>query len=326
MLKKTSSIFFFCFISFVLAVSMGFASDGKVYEFKMGTTQPPESTTSIGAQKMADLVAEKTGGRVKISVYPAMQLGDPKTQAEGLKMGTLGSAWVSSAALSPFIPEMNVLSMPYLFKDRAHVARNLKGKLGEILAVAAEKQNVIVLGWAENGFRQISNNKRSVVKPEDLAGVKLRVYPTDLYIATFQNLGATVVPLSFSEVYLAMQTGAVNGQENAVDLVSANKFYEVQDYLTMSNHIYGDWAIAFNKRKFERLPKDLQEIVRQCAVEAADFQINLAAKREAEQKDFLRSKGMQVDEISSYEEWKSKVKPVYDKFGAKYADLLKLID
>jgi len=326
MLKKIVFNVLFCFISLILGVSFGFASDGKVYQFKMGTTQPPESITTIGAQKMADLVAEKTGGRVKISVYPSMQLGDPKAQAEGLKMGTMDSAWASSAALSPFIPEMNVLSMPYLFKDRAHVARNLNGKAGKMLATAAEKQNVIILGWGENGFRQISNNKKPVVKPDDLSGVKLRVYPTDLYIATFQSLGATVVPLSLSELYIAMQTGAVDGQENAVDLVSSNKFYEVQKYLTMSNHIYGDWGIAFNLRKFKLLPKDLQEIVRQCAVEAAEFQIKIAAEGEEKQKEFLKSKGMQIDEISSYEAWKSKVKPVFDKFGARYADILKVIN
>jgi tripartite ATP-independent transporter DctP family solute receptor len=300
--------------------------DAKAFEFKMGTTQPVDNTTTIGANKFADLVKEKTGGRVKITVYPAMQLGDPKTQAEGLRMGTLDSAWVSTAAMAPFIPEMGAISFPYLFKDRNHVAKALNGKAGEMLGVAAEKVGIRILGWGENGYRQISNSKRSVVKPADLSGLKIRVYPIDVYISTFENLGAVVIPLSLSELYTAMQTGAVDGQENAVDLVASNKFYEVQKFLTMSNHIYGDWAIAFNTRRFNTLPKDLQEPVAQAAREAGAFQIKLATDSENEKLAVLKQKGMKVDQISSYDEWRNKVKPVYDKFGAKYRDILKAID
>jgi TRAP-type transport system periplasmic protein len=292
----------------------------------MGTTQAVDNTTTIGANKMADLVKEKTGGRVKITVYPAMQLGDPKTQAEGLRMGTLDSAWVSSAALAPFISDMGAISFPYLFKDRTHVAAALNGKAGEMLGQAAEKTGIKILGWGENGYRQITNSKRPVVKPADLAGVKLRVYPIDIYISTFENLGAIVVPMSLSELYMAMQTSAVDGQENAVDLVTSYKFYEVQKYLTLSNHIYGDWAIAFNLRKWNTLPKDLQDIVTQCARETAVFQIKLATDTENEKLALLKQKGVRVDTISGYDEWLQKVKPVYDKFGSKYKDLLKAIE
>ena len=309
-----------------LAWTQSKTGDGKVFEFKMGTTQAVDNTTTIGANKMADLVKEKTGGRVKITVYPAMQLGDPKTQAEGLRMGTLDSAWVSTAAMAPFIPDMGAVSFPYLFKDRGHVAKALNGKAGEILGVAAEKVGIKILGWGENGYRQISNSKKSVVKPADLSGLKLRVYPIDIYVSTFENLGAIVIPLSLSELYTAMQTGAVDGQENAVDLVASNKFYEVQKYLTMSNHIYGDWAIAFNARKWGTLPKDLQDSVTQAAKETAIFQIKLATETENEKINMLKQKGMRIDPISSYDEWRNKVKPVYDKFGAKYRDILKAID
>ncbi len=318
-----------CFAVGFLVVSLMSSpgwSQPKVFEFKMGTTQAVDNTTTIGANKMADLVKEKTGGRVKITVYPAMQLGDPKTQAEGLRMGTLDSAWAASAALSPFIPEMGAVSFPYLFKDRNHDAKALNGKAGQMLSAAAEKTGVKVLGWGENGYRQITNSKRSVVKPADLSGVKLRVYPIDIYISTFENLGAVVVPMSLSELYTAMQTGAVDGQENAVDLVASYKFYEVQKYLTMSNHIYGDWAIAFNLRKWNTLPKDLQEIVAQCAKETAAFQIKLATDTENEKIAMLKQKGMRVDSISSFDEWRAKVKPVYDKFGAQYKDILKAIE
>jgi tripartite ATP-independent transporter DctP family solute receptor len=317
-------------VLFLSGASLGWAQsttgDGKVFEFKMGTTQAMDNTTTIGANKMADLVKEKTGGRVKITVYPAMQLGDPKTQAEGLRMGTLDSAWVASAALAPFIPDMGAISFPYLFKDRTHVGKALNGKAGEMLGMAAEKIGIKVLAWGENGYRQITNSKRPVVKPADLNGVKLRVYPIDIYISTFENLGAIVVPMSLSELYMAMQTGAVDGQENAVDLVTSYKFYEVQKYLTMSNHIYGDWAIAFNLRKWNTLPKDLQEIVTQCAKETAVFQIKLATDTENEKIALLKQKNVRIDPISGYDEWRLKVKPVYDKFGAKYKDLLKAID
>ncbi|HXX34550.1 MAG TPA: TRAP transporter substrate-binding protein, partial [Thermodesulfobacteriota bacterium] len=226
----------------------------------------------------------------------------------------------------PFIPEMGAVSFPYLFKDRSHVAKALNGKAGEMLEHAAEKVGIKVLGWGENGYRQISNSKKSVVKPADLSGLKIRVYPIDIYVSTFENLGAIVIPLSLSELYTAMQTGAVDGQENAVDLVASYKFYEVQKYLTMSNHIYGDWAIAFNMRKWNTLPKDLQDAVSQAAKETAVFQIKLATDTENEKIAMLKQKGMRVDPISSYEEWRNKVKPVYDKFGAKYRDILKAIE
>jgi TRAP-type transport system periplasmic protein len=327
-MKKRSAVgmaFVAGFLVLILTSSPGWAQP-KVFEFKMGTTQAVDSTTTIGANKMADLVKEKTGGRVKITVYPAMQLGDPKTQAEGIRMGTLDSAWAASAALAPFIPEMGAVSFPYLFKDRNHVAKALNGKAGEILNAAAEKAGIKVLGWAENGYRQITNSKKSVVKPGDLSGLKIRVYPIDIYVSTFENLGAIVVPLSMSELYTAMQTGAVDGQENSVDLVSSYKFYEVQKFITLSNHIYGDWAIAFNLRKWNALPKDLQVIVAQCARETAVFQIKLATDTENEKLAVLKQKGMMVDQISSYDEWRGKVKPVYDKFGAKYKDLLKVIE
>ena len=185
---------------------------------------------TLAAEEFAKKVAQKTGNAVQIDLFPAGQLGNDPKVMEGVKLGTIDMGMTGNPFFTSFSPELNVFDLPYLFRDFDHVYKVLDGPIGAEMRLHLEKHGFKVLGGLEIGFRNVTNNKRPIKTPDDLKGLKLRTTPNPAHLQAFRLLGADPVPMPFTEVYLALKTGAVDGQENPIAHIYASKFHEVQKY------------------------------------------------------------------------------------------------
>jgi TRAP-type transport system periplasmic protein len=221
---------------------------------KMGHNQPTESQFHAGAEKFAELVSEKTDGKVKIDVYHSSQLGDEGELAEGTKLGTVDISLVASGSVTKYYPRFSIFDLPFLFRDSEHVDKVLQGEVGELLAKEAEEQGGFkVMNYWESGFRHFLNSKQPLKSPEDLKGLKIRTPEWPVLISTTEALGANSVPMPFSELYMAAQHGVVDGQEGPVFAIKSSKMYEVQDYMVMDGHTYTSMLLIMNPTKFDGL-------------------------------------------------------------------------
>jgi TRAP-type transport system periplasmic protein len=206
---------------------------------KLGHNQPTESQFHAGAEKFAELVSEKTEGKVKVDVYHSSQLGDEGELAEGTKLGTVDMSLVASGSVTKYYPRFSIFDLPFLFRDSAHVDNVLQGEVGKLLAKEAEEQGGFkVMNYWESGFRHFLNSKKPLKSPEDLDGLKIRTPEWPVLISTTEALGANSVPMPFSELYMAAQHGVVDGQEGPVFAIKSSKMYEVQEYMVLDGHTY----------------------------------------------------------------------------------------
>ncbi len=190
------------------------------------------------SEQFAEIVSERTDGEITIEVYPSDQLGSQTQLVEGTLLGTNDMVLTSDAVLSNFVPDVGIINLPFIFRDADHVRTALDGEVGQDLSALVEKQGAVVVGWWENGFRHITNSRNPIETPDDIEGMKLRVPEGPVFISTFEALGANPTPISFGELYSALQLGVVDGQENPPAHILTQKFYEVQDYVSRTGHIY----------------------------------------------------------------------------------------
>ena len=234
-------------------------------EIKLGHVGEPGSLLEMTSQEFAKRANAKLGDKAKIVVFGSSQLGSDTEMMKKLKLGTIDLAQPSTV-VSSYVPSFGLFEMPYLVKDRAHMARIRDEIVYPKMVPDAEKAGYRIIGVWENGFRQITNSKHPIVKPEDLQGIKLRVPGGTWRVKMFKAYGANPTPLSFSEVFVALQTGAMDGQENPLAQIYSARFYEVQKYLSMTGHVYTpSYLIA--GASWGRLPADVQKIVADTARE-----------------------------------------------------------
>ena len=198
------------------------------------TTHPYQ----YGSEKLAELAKEYSNGTINIEIYPSSQIASGTKAVEFVQMGTLDIALCASTSMVNFVPETGVIDMPFLFKDKDEVFKILDGEVGQQLEAAAEAAGFVILGWADNGFKCVSNDVHPITCKADYAGLKIRVPETETFIKMYEALGAVPTAMAVGEVYTAIQTGVVSGQDNTVANFVKNKYYEIQSYLTVSNHIY----------------------------------------------------------------------------------------
>ena len=237
----------------------------------------PENPRAIAAQKFADLVKEKSGGKMTVQVAGAAQLGDDLTMLSALRTGTLDISINSQGPISSVLPELSALGLPYLFSTQAKAWEMLDGPIGQELGKKLEPKGLILLAWMDNGIRQISNNKRPITKPEDLKGVKLRTPADPSTVDMFQAMGASTQQINFSELYIALQQGVVDGQENPLVNIHAGKLHEVQKFISITNHKYESTPFVMSAITWNRLSADERKVVKEAAQEATVLQRNLAA-------------------------------------------------
>ena len=286
--------------------------------FKLATVTPDHHAYTKGAQEFARLVNEGTNGEVAIKVYGGGQLGKGERELlEGLQLGTIDMAVTATGPVSNFSEDMGVVDLPFLFTDNQHVDKVLDGPIGRSLLDGLEKANIKGLAFFENGFRNFTNSKRSLLKPQDFKGLKFRTMENPVHLASVRQLGAQAVPMSWGEVYTSLQTGVIDGQENPVAIVYAFKLSEVQKYLSLSGHFYSPAPLSMSLKKFKGLKPAYQKVIMDAALKAAAFERKLIRDNEAKQLAALKEQGMVVSEVDKAV-FINAMAPVYDEFGKKY--------
>jgi tripartite ATP-independent transporter DctP family solute receptor len=289
-------------VAFTLALSALLTTASTVLAettvLKLGNVQAPGVGVQKGLQHFADLVRERTGGAVEVRVFPASQLGTEQEILEGVQLGTIDMYEGSAAAVGRFLPQLEALACPFLWRSPEGMVQTVRGPVGEELSRALlEKRGmrILDLGWIF-GVRHLTTTRTPVKTPEDLKGLKIRVQPDAIYLATIRAMGASPTPIDAKEVYTSLQTGVVDGQENPISNIYQRKFHEVQKYLVLTGHITQDQVIIVNEAAYQRLTPEQQDVLARAAYEAGDFQNGLVAKAEAEDLGKLKAAGMAVIE------------------------------
>jgi tripartite ATP-independent transporter DctP family solute receptor len=263
---------------------------------KLGNVHQVDLPIQVGLKKYADLVAERTKNQIQIQVFPASQLGTEQELLEGVQLGTVHMFEGATGAVGRFLPELEAFAAPYIWRDVDHMLKAVRGPIGQTLAerlVKAKGIRILDMGWIW-GNRHLTTKAKAVYRPEDLKGMKIRVQPVGIYLDTIRAMGANPVPLDAKEVYLGLQTGVIDGQENPPSNIYNAKLYEVQKYVMLTGHILQNNAVAVGEKFFQTLSPAFQKALQEAAIEAGNFQNDLVLKQERVDLDRLKEKGMTV--------------------------------
>ncbi len=292
-------------------------------EIKFGHVGEPGSLFDLSAQEFAKRANEKLGSKAKVVVYGSSQLGGDSELLKKLKLGTIDLA-LPSTVMSSQIPAFGLFEMPYLVKDRAQMAKIRDQVVNPILVPMAEKAGYHIIAVWENGFRQITNSKRPINVPADLQGIKLRVPGGTWRVKMFKAYGANPSPLPFSEVFVALQTGVMDGEENPLAQIYPARFYEVQKYLSMTGHVYTP-AYVTAGASWSQLPADVRKILTDTAVEMQPVVYQIAAGLDQSLYQKLKDAGMQIN-AADKQAFIDASKPIYDEFAQEVPGGKELID
>lgn len=284
----------------------------------------PGNPKAEASLKFAELVAQKTNGRVKVEVGGSAQYGDDVESLTNMRLGTLAFSANSQGATSGVVPQFSVIGLPFLFRDLEHAYKVVDGPVGDKLTDLAKAKGLVVLAFWDNGIRHVSNSKRPITKPEDLAGIKLRTPPDPITMDIFTSLGANPGPLAFSELYIALQQGVFDGQENPLMNIYSSKLHEVQKYISLTGHKYETTPFLASKMIFNSLSKNDQKAVKEAAIEAGKFNRQMSITADAELRKKLAAAGVQINTVDS-SQFFAKTKPVYDKWAKQYPDLVSFV-
>jgi tripartite ATP-independent transporter DctP family solute receptor len=316
--------------SFATAVLAGVAMllagspAGAQVEIKLGHVGEPGSLFQVSADEFAKRANARLAGKAKVVVFGSSQLGSDKEMIQKLKLGTLDMA-LPSTVMSSEVDLFGVFEMPYLVKDRAHMGRIEKELFWPKLAPEADRKGLLVLAVWENGYRQITNSKRPIKVPADLKGIKLRVPEGKWRVKMFQAYGANPSPMKFSELFTALQTGVMDGQENPFTQIYSAKLQEVQKYLSLSNHVYTPAYLIVGKTHWNGLPADVRKVLEDTAKETQAFVYDYASKDDTALLAKLKQAGMQVNDVDQ-EAFVAASKPIYEEFGKEVPGAKEVID
>ncbi|MGX5219627.1 MULTISPECIES: TRAP transporter substrate-binding protein [Pseudomonas] len=269
-----------------------------------------------GAQKFADLVKEKSGGKMKVRLFAGGVLGGDLQTVSALQGATLDLTVLNSGILAAQVPEFALLDFPFLFNNTAEAQAVIDGPVGQELSKRLEGKGLKTLGYWDLGFRNLTNSKHPVAKWEDMAGLKIRVIQSPIYLETFKALGANPVPMPFPEVYTGLEQRTVDGQENPFTVIKGNKFNEVQKYLSVTQHIYNPQSFIIGEKSWAKLNPEEQAVIVDAAKEATAYQRKItAAAQDAAYAEL--SKDMQANAVTPAEmdRFREKVKPVIEQFS-----------
>jgi tripartite ATP-independent transporter DctP family solute receptor len=279
----------------LLAIT-GFAS-AQTIKLTLAHGNPPDNPRHIASIRFAETVKAKTNGRVEIQVAHSAQLGDDAAMVTALRSGTLDFSANSQGAVSSTVPEFAALGMPFLFADVQKAWTVMDGSIGKELGDKAAAKGMILLGLWDNGIRQMSNSKRPIKSPADMKGLKMRTPPDAVTVDIMQSMGADAQQIKFSELYVALQQGVVDGQENPLTNIASAKLYEVQKYISLSGHKYESTPCLMSKRTWDRMTPADQKVVTEAATEATQLQRRLNKEVDDKLVVELKAKGVQIDTI-----------------------------
>jgi TRAP-type transport system periplasmic protein len=294
----------------------------KEHVFKVGIGLSEDHPQAKALKFFAEQLAAKSGGKLTARVFASGSLGNDISMTSALRGGTLEMTVPDSSTLVSLVKPFGVLNLPFTFNNEKEADAVLDGPFGQKLLSMLPEKGLIGLGFWENGFRHVTNSRRPVQRAEDLSGLKLRVIQSPLFLDTFSALGANATPMPFTELYTAMEQGAVDGQENPAATILASKFYEVQKHMVLSRHMYSAWVLLMSKKTWDGLSAEEQKIVQEAAREATLYERKtIRAFSETALAD-LRKAGMQIAELPAAEQAKmrSKLQPVLAKFSKEFGE------
>ncbi|PKM88392.1 MAG: C4-dicarboxylate ABC transporter substrate-binding protein [Firmicutes bacterium HGW-Firmicutes-12] len=252
---------------------------------------------SLGILKFGEIVSEKTDGRITVQLFHSSQLGNERDMIEGMSMGSVDMAAVSSAPVSSFVPKIAVFDLPYLFTSREQAYKVMDGPIGAQFFQDLLEDKIIGLGWFENGFREITNSKRPINTPEDLKGIKIRVMESPVPIATFKAVGANATPMAWGEVFTALQQGTIDAQENPLPVIYTQKLYEVQKYLSLTDHFYAPALFLMSEATYNKMSPEDQKIIMEAAQEATIYERGVSKQQAEDYVSKCEEEGMIVNTV-----------------------------
>jgi len=281
---------------------------------RLAENHPQNYPTTLGDQKFADLVKERTDGRITIEVFHSAQLGEERAAIEQVQFGAIDFTRVSISPLAAFSPGLDALQMPYLYNSTDHMWKVLKGEIGDEMLASVEKDGFVGLAWYESGARSFYNSKRPIKTMADLKGLKIRVQESRLMVGLVESLGAVPTPMPFDEVYSALQTGVIDGAENNWPSYYSTSHYEVANYYTLDKHTQVPEILVASKMTMDSLSADDQQIIREAAKDSIDYQRQKWAEYVAESEKVIRANGNEITELSpaALAEFQKATRSLYD--------------
>jgi tripartite ATP-independent transporter DctP family solute receptor len=310
-------IFIKTLLATVALASMGLAS-AQERTLKFGLNSPEGHPAVVGMKKFKETVEAKSGGKIKVQLFLNGTLGSDQATLSALKGGTVEMAVMNSGILASEVKALEVFDFPFMFNNEKEADAIVDGPIGQKMHAALADKGIIGLSYWELGFRNITTGKRPLNKVDDIAGLKLRVIPNAINVDWVKALGANPTPLPFTEVYSAMEQGAIDGQENPVAVIAANKFWEVQKYVALTNHQYNPQSVIFSKKVWDTLSAADRAIIDEAADAATKAQREASRAALASNLELLKKNGMTVTQFPPAEvaKLRDKMKPVIDKHSA----------
>lgn len=307
----------------VLSAVLGTASTtAAAQNLVLGHGAASDNPRALAAERMASLAQEYSDGEISIQIQGSEQLGSDVQMIQQLQSGALGLTANSQGAMANFVPQANVFGLPFLFESPEAAWEVVDGPVGDKVAEIAEQRGLKVLAWWDNGFRQITNNRRAIESPEDLRGLRIRTPEDAMTISILERLGASPTPLAFGELYVALRQGAVDGQENPLVNIIASNLDEVQDHLAMVDYQYQTTPVLVGIMTWQRLSENAQEALLKSAEEARDYQRELMVAQNDELLEKIQEEGsMQVSFVDTVE-FRELTAPVYEHWQGRLGDIV----
>ena len=310
----------------VVALISGFGISVQAKEWKGWNTHKAGYPNTVALDKFAELLDKKSGGKMTLKMYHSATLGSQADAVEQVRLGALEIANFSLGFLGPIVPEANVVSLPFIFKDTDHAWRVLEGEAGDMIRAGLAKKGLVVLAWYDGGSRSFYNSKKPIHTPADLKGMKVRVMGNELYSGMIKALGGNPSPMPFAEVYQSLKLGVVDGAENNWPSYESTGHYEVAKYHSDSQHLIIPEIVAINIDVYNRLSKGDQETLKQAARESAVLQRELWKKREDASRDKVMAGGVRSNALADKGAFQAAMKPVYTKYLAENPMLRPLVE
>ncbi|QPF88255.1 TRAP transporter substrate-binding protein [Bradyrhizobium genosp. L] len=293
--------------------------------FKASDVQPPGYPTVVATESLGKKLADATNGRLSVQMFPSMQLGGEKETIEQTQIGAIQMLRVSAGSIGPIVDEINVINMPFLFKNTAHAEKMMDGPIGQELLdkiTANANANLVALCWMNSGARSLYNTKHSIKTIADVKGLKFRVIGNPIFIDMMNALGGNGVAMGYDQVFSALQTGVIDGAENNPPSYVFSNHYTVAKHFTLTEHLIVPELLVFSKRAWFALSADDQALIKKLAREAQMEERVLWNKYEQEAMEKAKVAGCEIVEIADKTPFQQAVKPVWDKYGPKYQDMI----
>lgn len=297
---------------------------GPVKVMKIGSVNAKSRALSQGLYKFEEYLEKETNGSIKVEVYTDGVLGDDRRTLEGLQIGSIQGTTVSTGPISAFVPSIGVFDLPFLFKDAETAYKVLDGAIGQEQLDALEGSGFIGLAYWENGWRHVSNSKREITTLEDMKGLKIRTMESPIHVDTWKALGTNPTPMSFSQLYTALEQKVVDGQENPLANVVSNKLDEVQKFITLDGHLYGASPFMVSKVFWDTLSDDEKAAVKKVAIMVRDEERKMAQAEDKVASETLIKNGVKISELAPGEKDKIKavLQVIYDKYKGQFGETL----